>query len=81
MYTPLNILISCLDIYSKKIIRYTWGAWVAQSVELPTLAQVKIPQLVGWSPTLGSALTAGACFRSSVSLSLCPSLALSLKNK
>ena len=34
------------------------GAWVAQSVECPTSAQVMISQFVGLSPTLGSVLTA-----------------------
>ena len=34
------------------------GAWVAQSVERLTLAQAMISQLVGWSPTSGSVLTA-----------------------
>ena len=34
------------------------GAWVAQSVERPTSAQVMISQLVGSSPALGSVLTA-----------------------
>ena len=35
-----------------------WGAWVAQSVECPTLAQVMISQFVSSSPTSGSVLTA-----------------------
>ena len=34
------------------------GAWVAQSVERPTSAQVMISQFVGSSPTSGSVLTA-----------------------
>ena len=34
------------------------GAWVAQSVECPTLAQVMISRFVGSSPALGSVLTA-----------------------
>ena len=34
------------------------GAWVAQSVERLTSAQVMISQFVGLSPALGSALTA-----------------------
>ena len=34
------------------------GAWVAQSVERPTSAQVMISCLVGSSPSLGSVLTA-----------------------
>ena len=34
------------------------GAWVAQSVKRPTLAQVMISRLVSLSPTSGSVLTA-----------------------
>ena len=34
------------------------GAWVAQSVERPTSAQVMISQLMGLSLALGSVLTA-----------------------
>ena len=34
------------------------GAWVAQSVERPTLAQVRISQFVSSSPVSGSVLTA-----------------------
>ena len=40
--------------------RLTRGAWVAQSVELPTSAQVMISWFVSSSPTMGSVLT--ACF-------------------
>ena len=59
------------------------GAWVAQSVERPTSAQVMISQFVGSSPTSGSVVTAwslepGACFGFCVSLSLCPSPVRSL---
>ena len=67
------------------------GAWVAQSVGCPTLAQVMISQLVGSSPTSGSVLTARSLepALNSASLShsalpplmLCLSLSLSLKNK
>ena len=35
-----------------------WGAWVAQSVEHLTLAQVMVSQFVGLSPASGSVLTA-----------------------
>ena len=35
-----------------------WGAWVAQSVECPTSAQVMILRSVSWSPASGSLLTA-----------------------
>ena len=34
-----------------------WGAWVAQSVGQPTLAQVMISQSVSLSPSSGSVLT------------------------
>ena len=34
-----------------------WGAWVAQLVERPTLAQVMISWFMGSSPALGSVLT------------------------
>ena len=34
------------------------GAWVAQSVERPTSAQVMVSQFVGSSPMSGSVLTA-----------------------
>ena len=71
--------------------------WVAQSVKLPTLAQVMISQFVGSSPTSGSLLTAQSLEPLSDSVSpslsapplltvflalpLSPSLSLSLKNK
>ena len=50
------------------------GAWVAQSVELPTSAQVMVSWLMGLSPTGGSADSSepGAAL-DSVSPSLCPS--------
>ena len=40
--------------------KYTriWGAWVAQSVERPTSAQVMISHSMGSSPASGSVLTA-----------------------
>ena len=52
----------------------SWGIWVAQSVERPTLAQVMIPQFVSSSPALGSVLTARSLepASDSVSPSLCP---------
>ena len=56
-------------------IRDMKGAWVAQSVECPTLAQGMISQFVVSSPTSGSVLTEPA------SDSVSPSHALSLKNK
>ena len=60
------------------------GTWVARLVERPTSAQVMISQFVGSSPASGSVLTAcsepGACFRFSVSFSLCPSPAHTLSH-
>ena len=51
------------------------GAWVAQSVEPPTSAQVMISRSVSSSPASGSALPAGSLepASDSVSPSLCPS--------
>ena len=46
-----------------------WGAWVAQLVERPTLAQVMISQFVGSSPASGSVLTAQSPDPASDSLS------------
>ena len=50
-----------------------WGAWVAQSVERPTSAQVTISRSVGSSPASGSVLTAQSLelVSDSVSPSLC----------
>ena len=67
----------------------SWGAWVAQLVKRPTLAQVMISQFVSSNPTSGSVLTAQGLEPASdslcLSLSLCPSLthalSLCLKNK
>ena len=55
-------------------IRYKedWGAWVAQSVGCPTLAQVMISQSVSSSPASGSVLTAQSL--EPVSESVSPSL-------
>ena len=65
------------------------GAWVAQSVERPTSAQVMISQLVSLSPASGSVLPARSLEPASDSVSpslsaplplmLC--LSLSLKNE
>ena len=56
---------------------HLWGAWVAQSVERPTSAQVMILQFVGSSPASRSVLTAQSpepvSDSVSPSLSLCPS--------
>ena len=49
-----------------------WGAWVAQSVERPTLAQVMISRSVSLSPVSGSVLTAQSLDPASDSVS--PSL-------
>ena len=51
------------------------GAWVAQSVKRPTLAQVMTSRFVSSSPALGSVLTAQSLepASDSVSLSLCAS--------
>ena len=67
--------------FLKKVI--LGGAWVAQSVERPALAQVMISQSVSLSPASGSVLTARSLgpASDSVSLSPCPSPPLSLKNK
>ena len=56
------------------------GAWVAQLVKSPTLAQVMIPLLLGSSPTSGSVLTAQSLepASDSGSPSLCPSPAHAL---
>ena len=64
-----------------------WGAWVAQSVERPTSAQVRISEFVSLSPASGPVLTAQSLehVSDSVSPSLCPfpapALSLSLKNE
>ena len=67
-------------LHKKQMCR---DAWVAQSVEHLTSAQVMIVQSVSLSPASGSVLTAwslepGACFGFCVSLSLCPSPAHAL---
>ena len=53
-------------------IKQYWGAWVAQSVEHPTSAQVVISRSVSLSPASGSVLTAQSL--ESVSDSVSPSL-------
>ena len=61
----------------KQVKRYIgWGAWVAQSVERPTSAQVMISRSVSSSPASGSVLTAQSLEPASDSVS--PSLALPL---
>ena len=67
-----------LDIKANFPIRNhgnSWGAWVAQSVKRPTLAQVMISQSVSSSPGLGSVLTAQSLEPASHSVS--PSLSAS----
>ena len=58
------------------------GAWVAQSVERPTSAQVTISRFLSLSPVLGSLLTAQslepASDSGSPSLSLCLSVSVSV---
>ena len=65
--------------------RKAWGAWVAQSVERPTSAQVMISRSMGLSPASGSLLTAQslepASDSVSPSLSAPPLLVLSLSLK
>ena len=53
-----------------------WGAWVAQSVEHPTLAQVMILRFVSSGPASGSVLTSRSLQPASNSVS--PSLSLPL---
>ena len=67
----------------------SWGAWVAQSVESPTSAQVMISWFMRSSPLSGSVLTAQSLEPASDSVSpslsappplmLCLSLSLSQK--
>ena len=63
------------------------GAWVTQSVERPTLAQVMISQFVSLSPASGFVLTAQGLEPASSSVSPSPSappplvLCLSQKNE
>ena len=58
---------------TRKDKRQKWygGAWVAQSVERATLAQVKISRFVGSSPVSGSVLTAQTLVPASDSVSPC----------
>ena len=68
-----------------------WGAWVAQSVECPTLAQVMVSWSVSLTPVSGSVLTAQSLEPASGSVSpslsaspllmLCPSLSQQNKDK
>ena len=69
-----------VDISKYKNNLQCWGAWVAQSVERPTSAQVMMSPSVGSSPASGSVLTAQSLEPASdaSSLSVLPPLALSL---
>ena len=66
-----------------------WGAWVAQSIERLTAAQVMISWFVGWRPTSGSVMMAQSLEPDSDSVSsslsapplLMLGISLSLKNK
>ena len=75
---------SCSLFVSQKQVKQ-WGAWVAQSVEHPTSAQVTISRSVGSSPASGSVLTARslepASDSVSPSLSAPPLLVFSLPQK
>ena len=44
--------------HSRYLKTVTWGTWVAQAVERPTLTGVMISRLVSSSPASGSVLTA-----------------------
>ena len=59
---------------NEKIIEPSRGAWVAQSVQHLTSAQVMIWQSVGSSPTSGSVLTAWSLEPALDSVSPSPSL-------
>ena len=75
----MGVYLYCIYFYSlivsilhKKRLRHR-GAWVAQSAEPPTLAQVMISWFVSWSPASGSVLTAQSLEPASDSVTpLCP---------
>ena len=68
--THILFILTHFDQYPKN--SENRGAWVAQSVERPTSAQVMISRSVGSSPTSGSVLTARSLESASDSVS--PSL-------
>ena len=87
------LFMKILGSFKISVIR---GAWVAQSVKCPTLAQVMVSWVRGFEPRVGLCADSsepGACFRFCVSLSHtdsmfpspCPSpvraFSLSLKSK
>ena len=67
-----TILDSRENLFKSHVSR---GAWVAQSVECPTSAQVMISLLMGLSPHADSS-EPGDCFGFCVSLPVCPSSCL-----
>ena len=70
----------CCGVGTWHLLSTSWGAWVAQSVEVPTLAQVMISWFVSLSPMSGFVLTAQILKPASdpVSPSLCSSPAHTL---
>ena len=75
MFYVFDIKFFILDTINLKFSQYG-GAWVAQSVECLTLAQVMISQFVSSSPASGSMLTTQSLLGI---LDLVLSLCLSLK--
>ena len=64
-----NFLLDTLSKARETKANTNWGAWVAQSVEHPTSAQVMISQSVSSSPASGSVLTAQSLEPASDSMS------------
>ena len=62
----------CSEIMESHQEKASWGAWVAQSVERPTSAQVTMSRSVSSSPASGSGLMAQSLEAASDSVS--PSL-------
>ena len=55
----MNLLFKFVNsVYGNQNVEGFWGAWVAQSVECPTSAQVMILQSMSLSPMSGSVLIA-----------------------
>ena len=79
-YLSFGVCLSIMLSLSIMFLRFICvrGAWVAQLVECPTLAQVMIAQFMGLSPTLGSVLTARSLEPASDSASLSLSAPLPL---
>ena len=80
--SPLKINLVPLDPEMCILNKHPRGAWVAQPVKRPTLAQVKISRFVSSSPASASVLTAQSlqilCLPLSLSLPLPHSHTLSL---